>query len=75
VFDACRTLQVDTPKVNGLVDEVAAKRNKRQMVRVYHPDATRVASDTTRAMYEAVIAAFETIVQYNDSIRSKKNGT
>jgi len=75
VFDACRTLQIDTPKVNGLVDEVAAKRNKRQLVRVYHPDATHVANDTTRAMYEAVIAAYETIIQYNDSIRSKKNGT
>ena len=71
VFAACRTLQVDPPKIGAPVDDAAAKRNKRQMVRAYHPDAFGVNNDATRDMYEAVIAAYETIAQYNDSLRRK----
>lgn len=71
LLEACRLLSVPPPSVNQPADLTAAKRGKRSMVRVYHPDVATGNTDDMRAMLDAAIAAYDTIEAYNDSLTRK----
>ncbi len=66
---ACRTLRIKTPSVGKEADQVMAKKNKRILVRTCHPDVLGSSSNEhTRAMYQAVVEAFDLIVRYNQQL-------
>lgn len=70
VIDACRALAMDPPQPGKAVDIKLAKQQKKRHARLYHPDA-HVGSpnkDKMRSQYEAVIAAYQMIESYNDSL-------
>jgi hypothetical protein len=67
VLNACRDLHIEPPTPGSPVDIAAAKRNKRRLVQQYHPDSAR--SDNASALYQAAIEAFDTVEQYNNTIR------
>lgn len=67
LLDACHTLNMSPPKIGKLADMKVAKNQKRAMVRVYHTDVT--GNESTRSAYEAVIAAFDIIEQYNEQLQ------
>ena len=64
--EACRTLNIAVPPP-GHVDLITAKRAKRKLVRVYHPDLTG-GDESTRAAYEAVVEAYQIIEEYAELI-------
>lgn len=74
VFAACRVLQIEPPKQGDLVDEKLAKRNKHKLVHIYHPDAGGVTqNDSTREKYQQALDAYDTIVQYNATMKGSHN--
>lgn len=67
LMEACQTLNMTPPKVNAPVDMDKAKNQKRKFVRVYHVDVT--GNESTRAAFEAVVAAFDICEQYNQQLK------
>lgn len=67
VVKACRTLAMDPPPTGKPVDLKAANKQKRRLAAQYHPD-THGGDQTTRSLYEAVLAAYYEIEQYNSQI-------
>jgi len=67
LMDACHTLNMSPPKVNAPVDMKKAKNQKKKMVRVYHVDVT--GNESTRAAFEAVVAAYDVCEQYNQQLK------
>jgi hypothetical protein len=66
--EACRVLNITPTRSGGSVDLAAAKVAKRKLARAYHPDLSDNAS--TRAAYEAVIEAYDTIERYAEETSS-----
>jgi len=74
MVDACETLRVPAPGMGQPVDLEVAKRNKRHASRLYHPD-TGNGNETTRALFQAAVEAYDVLEQYNQSLtRSNSNG-
>jgi len=73
MIDACETLRVPPPGTGQPADLEVAKRNKRHASRLYHPD-TGSGNETTRALFQAAIEAYDVLEQYNQSLRSNPNG-
>ncbi len=69
VLDACRTLRIDPPKPEAQVDLAAARRNKKQLARAYHPDTSK--ADNARVFYQQVIEAFDVLEQYHKQVVQK----
>lgn len=67
VVSACNTLKMDQPGVNQPVNLELAKRQKKILARLYHPDA-HGGSDRTRLLYEEALAAFDLLEQYNSQL-------
>ncbi len=61
VQNACKVLNITAPRPGKPVDLALAKKQKKRMVVLYHPDKGNPA---TRPMYEQVIEAFIVIEQY-----------
>jgi hypothetical protein len=68
---ACQTLGIDPPKPGKEANGSAAKKNFRRLVHECHPD---VAGDAGRPQYEAVVAAYRYIEQYNSGIAAISEG-
>lgn len=64
VIDACATLAMDPPEPGMPVDLKVARRHQRRQARLYHPDA-HGGSEATRASYQRVMQAWETLERYN----------
>jgi hypothetical protein len=64
VVSACNTLKMDHPSVNQQVNLELAKRQKKILARLYHPDA-HGGSDRTRLLYEEALAAYDLLEMYN----------
>jgi hypothetical protein len=67
VSKACQTLQIDPPIGREPVDLKVANRQKRRLLRVYHPDA-QGSTDVTREMYHVVLQAYEMLEKYNEQV-------
>jgi hypothetical protein len=73
VCAACDVLNITRPESNNLVDVIAAKSSFRKMVRTYHPDVHGIVhNESTRAMYETAVEAYDVVVLYNQYV--KENG-
>ena len=70
VRQACDTLMIDPPKRGKPVDMKWARKQKRMLTRQYHPDVS--PSESSRVLFEAVIAAYEVCEQYNDQLEGAK---
>ena len=67
VVGACNTLKMDHPGVGQPVNLDLAKRQKKILARLYHPDA-HGGSDRTRLLYEEALAAFDLLEKYNEQL-------
>lgn len=63
VIEACRALHMDPPKPGEPVDMVLAKRQKKKLAALYHPDSN-AGDETTRGMYERVLAAYGELEEF-----------
>lgn len=66
VRDAFDTLGLVPPRKGHPADLAEVTRQKRRLVRQYHPDLT--GNENLREAYQSVIKAYETIKQYNGDI-------
>lgn len=72
ILDACRTLGLDPPPIGSVPAEDwkrKAKQHMRSMVREYHPDVAAKSNDSTRAMFDAVIAAYGVLENYQTTFK------
>lgn len=67
VVAACNTLKMDHPGVGQPVNLDLAKRQKKILARLYHPDA-HGGSDRTRLLYEEALAAYDLLEEYNEQL-------
>jgi len=74
LIEACHTLRMDPPRVGAPVNMTIAKRQKRTLARVYHPDAN-AGDHSMTSQYDEVVKAFDLIEQYNRQIGSPGGGT
>lgn len=70
VIKACRVLNMDPPKPGEKIDMAEAKKKKKTLVRVYHPD--KVGNDSTAEEYQKVIEAYNTLDMISE--RENSNG-
>lgn len=61
LLKACRVLSMEPPKPGEPIDMVTAKKNKKKLARVYHPD--KVGNDSTTDKYQEVIEAYNVLEQ------------
>jgi len=74
VLDACRTLSMDPPKSGKPVDISLAKKQKKRIARLYHPDvAPAGAVEVHQQSYRAVFVAYSLIEQYNRNFNEKES--
>ncbi len=64
VLEACRTLNIDPPKVGSPVDESVLKRQMRAYARAYHPDRAG-GTEETRVLFDQSQKAYVVIRDYN----------
>lgn len=70
VLDACATLRMNAPKIGRPVDLAMAKRQKRSLARLLHPDSN--SGDHSLAdQYDEVVKAFDVLEQYNESFQDQ----
>lgn len=67
VLSACNTLKMDRPDMNQPVNLELAKRQKKILAKLYHPDA-HGGSETTRFLYEEALAAYDLLETYNSQL-------
>lgn len=67
VTTACKVLNLEPPKVGKPVDLEVAKKHQRAAMRAYHPDV----NPNGREEFQAAVAAYETLVEYNDALIAK----
>ena len=73
LVDACAVLILDPPVFGKPIDLEKAGKQKRQLARQYHPDANE-GQEHKRALYEAVINAYNTLENYAAMYNSKSGG-
>ncbi len=71
IIKACRTLMMDPPKPGTPVDLAKAKKQKKKLARVYHPD---VSAGETSGAYQAVMEAYDILEQANASTETRGSG-
>lgn len=67
VVSACATLSIDEPLPGAGIDLPRANKNKKRLCAQYHPDRHN-GSEEMRELYEAVLAAYEILVRYNEQL-------
>jgi hypothetical protein len=70
VEQACIVLSMDAPPRNKPLDLTKAKRQMRNLARLYHPDANGGREDM-RENYEEVVTAFKLVEQYNEQLEKE----
>ena len=66
VREACETLNLPKPRPGERVDVVELKKHYRALAAQYHPD--RTGNEESRHLFEAVVAAYRLLEQYNEEI-------
>jgi len=74
ILEACTTLHMDPPSVGKPVDLEKARRQKKSLARVYHPDANG-GDESLRSKYIAVIDAFQILEAYSEQINDTTQPT
>lgn len=70
VGEACHTLNMDPPSAGKPVDMDLAKKQKKRLARLYHPDAhSGEDAEHMRAKFDTVMSAFERLEQYNENLK------
>lgn len=72
VVSACSDLALDPPRPGVSVDLGAARRQQRKLAKLYHPDSN-LGDETTRALYERVIQAYQRLDAYNEGLAGRED--
>lgn len=73
IIEACRVLRMDPPRAGTPVNMSLAKRQKRILARLFHPDANDGSNSFTE-QYDEVVKAYEMIESYNQKISGEVGG-
>ena len=69
ITDACRALHMEPPHAGRTVDMDKAKKQKRTLARLYHPDMNS-GNESMKAAYQSVVDAFILIELYNEQVKT-----